>query len=85
MMVRRTLSAFTLTIALVGPALVPTAALAQGVSVRVYDRSHKDYHQWNDDEDRTYRQYLTQNHRSYRPIAKTSRKQQAAYWQFRHK
>ena len=24
---------------------------------RVYDRTHKDYHDWNENEDRSYRQY----------------------------
>src|ERR1700693_2270769 len=28
---------------------------------RVYDRTHKDYHDWNENEDRSYRQYAGQN------------------------
>jgi hypothetical protein len=83
-MVRRTLSALTLVAAIGAPALLPTVALAQSVSLRIYDRSHKDYHPWNGDEDRTYRQYLTDHHRSYRAISKTTKKQQAEYWQYRH-
>jgi len=54
------------------------------VTVRVYDRAHKDYHVWDNQEDRTYRTYLSDHHQTYRPIAKTSRKQQTAYWNTRH-
>jgi hypothetical protein len=51
---------------------------------RVYDRAHNDYHNWDDNEDRSYRQYLGQQHRDYRPIAETNAKQQRAYWNWRH-
>jgi hypothetical protein len=84
-MFRRTLFAFTAVAALAGSLMLPSSAqAATGVTVRVYDRSHKDYHPWNSDEDRIYRQYLTDNHRPYRRITKTTRTQQTAYWQFRH-
>jgi hypothetical protein len=83
-MFRRTVSAFAVLVALTGITLVPSTALAAGVELKVYDRSHKDYHPWNGDEDRTYRQYLTDNHRPYRAIGKTTQKQQTAYWSFRH-
>jgi len=84
-MFRRTLFAITAVTALAGSLLMPSSAQAAGVTVRVYDRSHKDYHQWNADEDRTYRQYLTDNHRPYRKITKTTKTQQSAYWEFRHR
>jgi hypothetical protein len=86
-MVRPILSALTLVVALGAPVLVPAVALAgeqPRVSVRIYDRSHKDYHPWSGDEDRAYRGYLVERHRSYRPISRTTRRQQAAYWQWRH-
>ena len=84
-MFRRTLFAITAVTALAGSLLMPSSAQAAGVTVRVYDRTHKDYHQWNADEDRTYRQYLTDNHRPYRKITKTTKAQQSAYWEFRHR
>ena len=59
-------------------------AKAGPVTVRVYDSSHKDYHDWNDDEDRAYRSYLSTNHQTYRPIAKLSKSQQTKYWNSRH-
>jgi hypothetical protein len=30
-----------------------------GVQVRVYDKSHKDYHNWDENENRAWGQYLT--------------------------
>ena len=89
----RFLSALVVTAALLAPGLGQALAAAQvraavkagPVSVRVYDRSHKDYHDWNDEEDHAYRSYLTTNHQTYRPIAKLSRSQQTKYWNSRHK
>ncbi|MFI5092700.1 MAG: hypothetical protein WCE50_03725 [Candidatus Acidiferrum sp.] len=52
---------------------------------RVYDRSHKDYHQWNDNEDRAYRRYLGEQHEDYRDYSKLKRNQQTAYWNWRHR
>ncbi|GAC1428138.1 MAG: hypothetical protein NVS9B5_00860 [Terriglobales bacterium] len=51
---------------------------------RVYDRSHHDYHQWNNNEDRAYRQYLTENHREYRDVTVLNRRDQTRYWSWRH-
>lgn len=53
---------------------------------RVYDRQHKDYHNWNDDEDRNYRQWYTQkyNGREYREYDRLGKRDQTAYWDWRH-
>jgi hypothetical protein len=51
---------------------------------RVYDRAHKDYHNWDDNEDRTYRQYYSEQHRDYRDYDKLNRRQQNEYWNWRH-
>lgn len=51
---------------------------------RVYDRSHKDYHNWDDNEDRFYRQYLGEKHEDYREYSKLNHNQQTAYWNWRH-
>ena len=53
-----------------------TAALAAPVSImaapvpqeshdqnQVYDKGHKDYHNWDDNENRAWGQYLTENHK----------------------
>jgi hypothetical protein len=83
-MMKKTLSAFTVMAALAGSLLAPVAARAQGVELKFYDRSHKDYHQWNGDEDRYYHQYLDTNHRKYREFSKMNKKDQQAYWKWRH-
>ena len=86
----RFLSSLIVTAALLAPVLGQAVAAAQvraevgPVTVRVYDRSHKDYHVWDDHEDQTYRKYLSDNHQTYRPIAKLSNKQQTTYWNSRH-
>ena len=53
---------------------------------RVYDRNHKDYHNWNADEDRNYRQWYTEAHRDkqYRAYNRLNKKDQNAYWNWRH-
>ena len=53
---------------------------------RVYDRAHRDYHNWNSDEDNAYRQWYgqTYNGRQYRDYRKLHKKQQQAYWKWRH-
>jgi hypothetical protein len=88
----RFLSALVVTAAMLAPGLGQTVAAAQEhavakvgpVTVRVYDKSHNDYHDWTDDEDRAYRSYLTTNHQAYRPIGKLSQSQQTKYWNSRH-
>jgi hypothetical protein len=51
---------------------------------RVYDRTHKDYHDWNENEDRSYRQYQGQNQQDFREYHKLNPEQQDQYWNSRH-
>src|SRR5438876_91339 len=51
---------------------------------RIYDSSHRDYHTWNGDEDRRYREFLTERHRKYRDFARLKKNQRNEYWQWRH-
>jgi hypothetical protein len=83
-MLKKSLSALTVMLALGGTALLPVAAQAQGVELRFYDRSHKDYHQWNSNEDRFYREYLHEHHHKYHSFSRMNKSQQRAYWQWRH-
>jgi hypothetical protein len=86
----RILNSLIITVALLAPGLGVAAAQERAeakvgpVAVRVYDRSHKDYHVWDDQEDQRYRKYLSDNRQTYRPIAKLSNKQQTTYWNSRH-
>ena len=86
-MMRKTISALALVAAVGATALIPATASAQEHEQherRVYDRDHRDYHNWNRDEDRAYREYLTQHHRRYREFARLNKKQQLEYWRWRH-
>ncbi len=51
---------------------------------RYYDREHRDYHQWNGQEDRAYRVYLGEQHRNYRGFHRVRRSEQAHYFHWRH-
>jgi hypothetical protein len=51
---------------------------------RVYDRDHRDYHNWDDNEDRSFRVYLGERHREYHPFVELKVKEQRAYWNWRH-
>ena len=81
---QRYLSAFVLTAGLVATGSVVTARAAQDVQVRVYDPGHKDYHNWDDREDRDYRHYLEEHHEQYRKYDKLKAKEQRDYWDWRH-
>jgi hypothetical protein len=87
----RYISFLFLTAALSAPAALITRAASQDEhrdehhdQKRVYDRAHKDYHNWDDNEDHYYHQYYTENHREYRDYSKLNRKDQDNYWKWRH-
>jgi hypothetical protein len=63
---------------------MPNIAQGQSVDVRVYDSHHKDYHNWDDHEDRAYRRYLSEQHYEYREYNKQNHRRQEAYWKWRH-
>jgi hypothetical protein len=51
---------------------------------RYYDRDHRDYHYWNDGEDRQYRAYLVEQHRVYVPFVRIRSRQRQEYFRYRH-
>ena len=75
------LSAFVLSAALVAPI---AARADDHHDKRYYDRNGKDYHTWNTNEDRAYRQYLVEQHRDYRDFGRENRGQQQGYFTWRH-
>jgi hypothetical protein len=83
---RRTFSfsALALAAALISPVLVTSTAHAQAPDHRYYDSHNKDYHTWSPDEDKAYHSYLSENHRKYKDFQHLSKKQQQAYWAWRH-
>lgn len=75
---------------LAGAIFVPSAVMASprpqegSVQIRVFDRDHRDYHNWDDHEDRAYRGYLAERHRSYRAYNDQRARDQRNYWKWRH-
>jgi len=65
-------------------------ALSAGIACehhyyRVYDPYYTDYHVWNDDEVRYYRQWSDENHRDRdRDFRKLRPEEQKEYWTWRH-
>jgi len=54
------------------------------VQVRVHDRNHKDYHNWDDHENAAWGGYLTNNHKKRHEFSRASRREQSNYWNWRH-
>ena len=86
---------FSSSVLLAGALLAPVATFAQdrdhdrddrNKNGRVYDPYHKDYHNWDRDEDNRYRQWYgqTYNGQNYRSYKKLHKKDQRAYWDWRH-
>jgi hypothetical protein len=82
----RYIASLFLTAALVAPVAIMAAPVPQEarVQLRVYDRQHKDYHNWDDNENRSWRQYLTTKHRNSHEFSKASKRKQSNYWNYRH-
>src|ERR1035441_838402 len=81
----RYLSSLLLTAALAAPVATMAAASPQDDrnhensqgenNKRYYDKSHKDYHNWDANEDRSYQRYQTERHEK-RPFVQLSTRQQ---------
>ena len=67
---------------LTGTLLMPVAFAKDH---RYYDRDSKDWHVWNNNEDRAYRHWMTEErHERYRAYNRLRAEQQAEYWRWRH-
>jgi hypothetical protein len=81
----RFITTLFLTAALDAPVAIAAAPAPQAsVQVRVYDRNHKDYHNWDDHENKSWGLYLSQNHKKSHEFTKSNRKEQSEYWNWRH-
>ena len=85
----RVVSALLMTATLALPMVAPTAALAGGrvnatVTLRIYDPFRRDYHVWDGREERAYRGYLAERHRSYVMYGRQRLAERRAYWRWRH-
>lgn len=50
---------------------------------RYYDKRHKDYHNWDDNEGRAYQRYQAERNEK-REFTRLNSRQQASYWDWRH-
>jgi len=51
---------------------------------RYYDRNAKDWHEWNEREERAYRRYLEENRLREDRWERANAARQRAYWRWRH-
>lgn len=51
---------------------------------RVYDSAHKDYHNWDDNEQQAWNRYLSEHHEKSRDFSKATKREQTEYWNWRH-
>jgi len=70
--------------AISGPLVATAAAQEANLQVRVYDSHHRDYHNWDDREDRAYRNYQEGRHESYVAYEHRKHRYQEHYWNWRH-
>ena len=82
----RYMASLLLTATLAAPVAIMAAPRPQraNVQVRVYDKNHKDYHNWDDHENQAWGSYRSGNHKKPQEYSKTSRKEQGQYWNYRH-
>ena len=65
--------------------IAPVAMMAEDHGDRkYYDRDGRDYHTWDNQEDRAYRVYLGEQHRTYVEFNRTKSAQQREYFKWRH-
>jgi hypothetical protein len=50
----------------------------------LYDKHHKDYHDFDEHEDRAWRMYWQQRHRGYVDWDRANERQREDYWKWRH-
>ena len=83
-----------LTLALAAPSILVAAPHPQDERThdresqnqkRVYDSKHKDYHNWDNNEDQQWRQYQSTEHLKYRDYSRANKKDQSNYWNWRHR
>jgi hypothetical protein len=79
----RYLSLLFLTATLIVPAAI-SAQENHSANKRYYDKNGKDWHEWNQNEDRSYHQYLQDNHRKDHDISKANSREKNDYFKYRH-
>jgi hypothetical protein len=54
-----------------------------GITLRFFDQGRSNWHTWDDNEDRAYRQFLMENHRDYVEFSVGGSQLQGQYWDWR--
>jgi len=82
----RFIGSLVLAATIVAPLAIMAAPMpnADGVQIRVYDRNHKDYHNWDDHENAAWGVYLNDNHKKSHEFRKSNKREQSNYWNWRH-
>jgi hypothetical protein len=82
----RYIASLFLTAALAASGSIVAARTPQeaSVQVRIYDRDHKDYHNWDDHENQQWGVFLSENHRKPHEFSKAKKREQSEYWNWRH-
>jgi hypothetical protein len=92
MRAHRYFTSFILMAAMVGPLTLGAAPLNAARDHddndhrvhRYYDRTHRDFHEWNEHESLAYRRWEAANHRRHREFVRRQRIEQDRYWSWRH-
>jgi hypothetical protein len=69
---------------LLGAALLTPVFLQAEEPHRYYDKNHKDWHEWNANEDKAYHRYWAEQHKPYREFVVVTPREQSNYWRWRH-
>ena len=82
---RKFLGALMLTGVLMTPAIMSAKDHDRDDQRRYYDPYNRDYHQWNENEERAYRHWVEQErHQQYRDWKHARKRDQREYWRWRH-
>jgi Ni/Co efflux regulator RcnB len=79
------MSRFINTLILAATLTAPLAMNAQDHPNRYYDKTHKDYHEWNDNENQRYHEYQTERRvKTTHEFNRAKKSEQQDYWKWRH-
>src|ERR1700721_1514075 len=78
----RYITSLYLAASLLAPVATLPAPEPQGANTqaRVYDRDHKDYHNWDDRENQAWGTYQSDHHMKSHEFSKANKKEQSQYW-----
>jgi hypothetical protein len=82
----RIIGSLFLTAALMAPVSLIAAPRPQSASVqvRVFDKDHNDYHNWDDNENQAWGRFQVETKKKPQEFSKVNKKEQSQYWNWRH-